>query len=270
MENSKISVIMSVYNCESTLREAIDSILDQTYTNWEFVICNDCSTDHTQEILESYKQRYPEKFILIRNEQNMKLAYSLNHCLKYATGHYVARMDGDDISVPDRFEKQIQFLRQHSQYDLVGTAMRRFDDKGPADVVTKPVVVDKFTLRNAIPFHHATILTYRSMYEKVNGYTVAERTKRAQDYDLWFRFFHAGFSGYNLQEPLYLVREDMNAIKRRTFKVRWNAFKTTRFGFQLLGFPKRWLVKPFIMVFFKSLVPYQMIGLYRSYQKKKG
>lgn len=261
---------MAVYNCEKTVREAIDSILAQTYTNWQFIICNDCSTDQTQSILEEYQRKYPDKFVLLQNDRNMRLAYSLNQCLKKATGDYIARMDGDDKSAPERFEKQISFLQEHPEYDLVGTAMRRFNEEGLADTVYKPEAVDKLTMRRKVPFNHATIMTYPSVYQALDGYTVSKRTSRTEDYDLWFRFFHAGFSGYNLQEPLYLVREDMNAIRRRTIRGRWYGFQTTCFGFRLLGFPKRWLIKPFFVMVGKSLVPYRIIMLYRNYQKQKG
>ena len=269
MDNTTISVIMAVYNCENTIREAIDSILMQTYDNWKFIICNDCSTDQTQSILEEYRDRFPDKFVILKNEKNMHLAYSLNQCLKYATGRYVARMDGDDRSAPDRFEIQVAFLQEHPEYDLVGTSMRRFNEDGLADTVDKPEFVDKYTMRTVVPFNHATIMTYPTVYEALGGYTVSERTNRAQDYDLWFRFFHAGFSGYNIQEPLYFVREDMNAIKRRTFKVRWNAYKTTRIGFRLLGFPRRWLIKPLLTVFLKSIVPYKAVYFYRKLQGRQ-
>ncbi len=265
-----ISIIMSVYNCEGTLRESIDSILAQTYDRWEFVICNDASTDGTQAILDSYRQQYPDRFVLIANEQNMRLAYSLNHCLQYASGELVARMDGDDLSTPDRLEKQLAFLREHPEYDLVGCAMRRFsEEKGLADVMRQKAEVDKYCMRNGPTFFHATILTYKRVYDALGGYTVAERTMRAQDYDLWFRFFAAGFSGYNLQEPLYLVREDAAAIKRRTFRVRWNAFQTTRIGYRLLGFPKSWLIKYFFRMIGKSLVPYRLVYFYRQIQARK-
>ena len=112
-------------------------------------------------------------------------------------------------------------------------------------------------------------MTYKRVYEVLNGYTVAERTERGQDYDLWFRFFYAGFHGDNLQEALYLVREDEAAIRRRTFKVRWNAFKTTRFGYKLLGYPKRWLIRPAIAMVVKSLIPAKMMLLYREWQGRK-
>lgn len=199
----------------------------------------------------------------------MRLAYSLNRCLEHVTGNYIARMDGDDISSPDRLERQLLFLQEHQEYDLVGTAMRRFNEDGMADIVSKPMNVDKYTLRRDVPFNHATILTHRYVYDRLNGYVAVERTKRCEDYDLWFRFFHADFSGYNLQEALYYVREDINAIKRRTFSSRRDAFRTTKIGFRLLGFPRRWLVAPFFTMLFKSVVPYKLIALYRSYHKKK-
>lgn len=269
MNKGKISIIMGIYNCSKTLPEAIDSILAQTYENWELIMCDDCSTDDTYKIAEEYKNKYPEKMILVRNEKNSRLAFSLNHCLKYATGEYVARMDGDDISVPERFEKQVEFLKENPEIHLVGTSMQRFNEEGKHDIVFPPEKIDKFIMRDRIPFNHATILTYKYVYDALEGYTVAERTKRAQDHDLWFRFFHKGFVGANMMEPLYLVREDENAIRRRTAKVRINAYKTTRMGYKLLGYPKHWIIKPTITLIIKCLTPYFIVDKYREYQALK-
>ena len=265
-EEGKISVIMGIYNCAKTLPDAIRSILDQTYPNWELILCDDCSTDDTYAVAERYVKQYPDKIKLIRNEQNMRLAYSLNHCLQYATGEYVARMDGDDMGAPERFEKQVAFLREHPELDLVGTAMQRFDENGMHDIVYAVDKPDYYTLRRRIPFHHATILTYKYVYDRLGGYTVSERTKRAQDYDLWFRFYHEGFNGDSLREALYYVREDPAAIRRRTFKVRYNAFKTTVFGFNLLNYPKWWLLQPFVTMVAKSATPFFFVDWYRKLQ----
>ena len=105
--NDKISVIMAAYNCEKTVGKAIDSILAQTYENWVMIICDDGSTDGTMDVLNRYAGEYPDKFVIIQNETNSKLPYSLNHCLQYVQTELVARMDGDDWSTPDRFEKQV-------------------------------------------------------------------------------------------------------------------------------------------------------------------
>ncbi len=263
-----ISVIMAVYNAEETLHEAMDSILQQTYEHIRFIVCDDASTDGSYAILEQYAQR-DDRIVLIQNEKNSKLAFSLNHCLQYATGTYVARMDADDISVPDRFEKQVAFLKSHPEYDLVGTAMQRFNEEGTADIVYGPEPVDKNYMRKGTPFNHATIMTYKRVYDQLKGYTVAERTSRAQDLDLWFRFFAAGFNGFNLKEVLYLVREDGSAIRRRTFKVRLNALKTRYVGYKLLGFPTGELALSFVVIVLKSLVPYSVVERYRRWQKEK-
>lgn len=269
VDNNKISVIMSVYNCSVYLPDAIESILNQTYTNWELILCDDASTDGTYEIADAYRKRFPDKIILVRNEENRKLPYSLNRCLKYATGKYIARMDGDDKCRPERFDHQISFLREHPEYDLVGTAMQRFRDNELGMIDYSVDNPDYYTLRTNIPFHHATILTYKYIYDKVGGYTVSRRTERGQDYDLWFKFYHEGFRGYNLREALYLVREDSDAVRRRSVKVRINGIKTTLIGFKLLNYPWWWTIKPVTVSLLKCAVPYRLIDLYRDFQNKR-
>ena len=259
---------MGIYNCAETLPDAISSIINQTYTNWQLIMCDDCSTDGTYSVAESYVKQYPDKMVLVKNEQNMRLAYSLNHCLLYADGELVARMDGDDLCAPDRFEKQVRFLDEHPDIQLVGTAMQRFDKDGYHDIVYGVEHPDRFSLRRHTPFCHATIMTYKYVYDKLQGYTVAERTKRGQDYDLWFRFYAEGFSGENLKDPLYYVREDKNAVRRRTAKVRINSYKTTRIGFRLLGYPKWWIIEPTVTLIVKCLTPYFVIDIYRKMQRK--
>lgn len=266
MENEKISVIMGIYNCAETLPEAIESILAQTYTDWELILCDDASADDTFEVAEEYRKQYPDRIILIRNKKNRKLAFSLNRCLKYSTGKYIARMDGDDRCLPERFEKQVDFLKKHPEYDLVGTAMRRFDSSGTGYINYSVENPDYYTLKKRIPFHHATILTYKYVYDKVNGYTVAPRTVRGQDLDFWFKFYHAGFEGFNLRDPLYLVREDRNAVRRRTVKVRINGLKTKIIGFRLLGYPRTWIVGAAATTFMKCLVPFRALDLFRKIQ----
>lgn len=266
MEQEKVSIIMGAYNCSDTLHEAIDSIIKQTYKNWEFIICDDASTDGTHGILLSYQNLYPDKFIILQNERNSKLSYSLNRCLEYATGQYIARMDGDDLSDPKRIEKQVKFLKKHPEIDLVGSSMQRFNEKGFIDVISCDERPDKFTLKSKNPFNHATILTYKRVYDRLGGYTVSERTTRAQDADLWFRFFKEGFKGRNISEPLYLVREDRAAIRRRTFKVRYNLFKTTIIGYKMLDYPLSWYVPATLKFITKSVTPYFLIDLYRKYQ----
>lgn len=265
---------MGIYNCAPTLKEAIDSILAQTYTNWELILCDDCSTDDTYKIAEEYRQKYPDKIILLKNEKNSRLAFTLNRCLEAATGEFVARMDGDDISVNTRFEKQISFLDEHPQYDMCGTSMRQFQNTQNGMIFGKticcPQTPDKYTQHKTIPFNHATILAKRKVFDVLGGYTVANRTIRGQDVDLWYRFFKNDLKGYNIEEPLYFVREEEEAIKRRTFNDRYMSFKTDMFGYGLLEYPKYWYYKPFINLL-KGLVPLKVLMLKNrnSFKKNK-
>ena len=115
MEEPRISVIMGIYNCAPTLAEALDSLLAQTYQGFKVIMCDDGSSDNTVEVAQTYVNRYPDKFIIAKNGHNMGLNFTLNHCLEYVDTEYVARMDGDDISLPQRFEKEIAFLDEHSE-----------------------------------------------------------------------------------------------------------------------------------------------------------
>ncbi len=267
MQIGKISVLMGIYNCEATLAEAIDSILAQTYENWELILCDDASTDGTYAIAEEYAKRYPDKIRLLRNDVNSKLAFSLNRCLKEADGEFVARMDGDDRSLPDRFEKQIAFLRTHEEIAIVGTAMQRFDDEGALGaIVRSPAHPDRFTPHRGNVFQHATVVGRREVFEALGGYTVLPRTERGQDMDLWFRFLHAGYQGANLPDVLYMVRENEQAIRRRTAHTRWINFQTTIYGYRLLRYPLHWYIKPFLNLM-KILVPIRVMRWIRRRQK---
>ena len=252
----KISVLMAVYNAEETLDTAINSILAQTYTNWQFIICDDCSTDNTYVKLLEYKEKYPEKFIVIQNDKNSKLAYSLNHCLKYADGEYVARMDGDDVSLPERFERQIEYLEANPDVAVVGTSMIRFDENGEFGKILAFNNPNKYILKTSVPFFHATIMMRNSAMKGIGGYTVAKRTERGQDLDLWFKFYANGFEGANIIDCLYKVREDRAAIRRRKLKYDICFVKTRLKGFKLLKFPFWWKVyalKPVLSHF----IPYK-------------
>ena len=161
-------------------------------------------------------------------------------------------MDGDDISLPDRLKKQITFLKEHCDYDLVGTQMISFDEKGNHGVISVKENPDKWTLRTNTPFCHATIMCRSYVYKKLNGYTVSDKIIRCEDVDLWFRFYQNNFKGYNLQIPLYKVREDREAFKRRTFKHSLQASIVLFHGFKKLKFPFSsyiFVLKPIVSCF---------------------
>ena len=178
-------------------------------------------------------------------------------------------MDGDDLSHPDRFAKQVAFLREHPDVSIVGTAMRRFDDDGvEGRVVASPANPSRFTPHKGNVFQHATVLGYRAVFEALGGYAVLPRTERGQDRDLWFRFLHAGYQGANLSEVLYRVRENESALRRRTAHVRWINFQTSLFGYRLLGYPWYWYWKP-LAELLKVFVPLGVIRRLRRRQNRK-
>lgn len=243
---------MGIYNCQDTLSLSIESILNQTYKNWELIMCDDASTDNTYNIAESYRVKNPNQIILIRNNKNSGLASSLNHCLQYATGKYVARMDGDDLSEPVRFEKQVDFLKRNPDIHLVGSSMSVFNGSKYCGINKYKPYPDKFDLRFGPCFAHATIFTYKYVYDHLGGYTVSKLLTRTQDYELWFRFFKAGFRGHNLEEPLYVVIEDEKTLKRRKLIVYSRAVFIRFAGFKLLNYPLKYypyILKPVVAMF---------------------
>lgn len=267
-----VSIIMSVYNCEATLTEAVESIFNQTYTNWEFIVCDDASTDGTLELLTQLAERDRlGRVKIITNDTNMRLAYSLNRCLEVASGELIARMDGDDISEPDRLARQVEYLTEHPEIDLVGSAMRRFNHLREGEVIHPAAAApDKWTMGRSskAPFFHATILARREIFDRIGNYTVAWRTQRGQDADLWFKFFAAGFVGHNLPEPLYRVREDAEAIRRRTPKVRLWSFLTYVIGARALGYGPSAYARASANLM-KIFVPYSLIDRYRAHTARQ-
>ncbi|MDE6461807.1 MAG: glycosyltransferase [Muribaculaceae bacterium] len=247
----RISVIMGIYNCGSTLAEALDSLLAQTCQDFKVIMCDDGSSDNTLHIALQYVSRDPDKFILIQNERNMGLNYTLNHCLKYADTEYVARMDGDDISLPTRFEQELNFLDCHPEIAIVSTPMIYFDENGD---FRRGGGGDRYPDKNdfvtGTPFCHAPCMVRREAYEAVGGYSVDPKLLRVEDYHLWFKMYAKGYRGYILAEPLYRMRDDRNAIGRRTWRNRINEFHVRRIGYSMLSLPlhKRiWMLRPIIV-----------------------
>ncbi|HAT4149653.1 TPA: glycosyltransferase [Clostridium perfringens] len=240
---------MGVYNCECTLRESINSILNQTYKNWEFVICDDGSFDNSYNIVKEYESKYPDKFIVIRNDFNRGLNYTLNRCLKYATGKYIARMDGDDISLKERLYRQVKILNNNNNISFVSSNMIYFDesgDWGESKVIEEPKNKD---FVSGTPFCHAPAMVRKEVYDAVGGYTNHKMLIRVEDYHLWFKIYSLGYKGYNIQEFLYKMRDDRKAIVRRKFKFRINEAYVKYIGFKMLKLEKKYYFNVFKPIF---------------------
>lgn len=259
--NDKISVIMACYNCEKTMRKSIDSVLEQTYTNWVMICCDDGSTDGTWQVLNEYKEQHPDKFVLIQNDGNKKLPYSLNHCLKYVETDFVARMDADDWNLPERFEKEIAYLKNNPDISIVGTNAEVYDGHSMSGYIIKPENPDGTTLLNTNPFNHASIMTYKRVYEALGGYSVDESAIRVEDLELWFRLFAAGYKAHNIQEFLFVYYDDQEAYKRRTLQSRINGARVKSKGLKRLGYRGWACIKPYIGIckyFVPSFIYYRI------------
>ena len=259
MENPKISIIMGIYNCASTLDAAIESILSQTYKDWEFIMCDDASADDTYKIAKSYEEKYPDKFMVIKNECNLGLNKTLNKCLKMARGEYIARMDGDDISLPDRFEKEVRILDLHPEYAIVSSPMIHFDENGDwgrSTTIERPQTDD--FCKHAPFFCHAACMIRKSAYDDVGGYTEDKRLLRVEDCNLWYKLYAKGYRGYNLQQPLYKMRDDRNAAVRRTVQARLNGIYVTWLGYKMIKMPilkYRYAIRTTILELVKIIMP---------------
>lgn len=262
----KISVLMGIYNCADTLPEAIDSILAQTFTDWELILCDDGSADDTFLIATEYLKKHPQKIRLLQNHNNLGLNRTLNRCLEVAEGEYIARMDGDDLSLPVRFEKETAYLDAHPDFDIVSTPMIYFDEHGDWGQGTSAEFPEANSFIPGTPFCHAPCMVRASAIRAVNGYSTDKRTLRAEDYDLWFRMYENGSKGCNLQEPLYKMRDDLNAYHRRKFRYCLNEAYVRFTGYRRLKLPKKtylYAMRPILV----GLLP-KRLYLYLHHRKK--
>ena len=201
----KVTVVMSAYNAEKHLRESIDSILNQTFEDFEFVIIDDGSTDKTFDILKSYQDL---RIKIINNEKNIGITRSLNIGLKFVSGEYVARMDADDISEPKRLEKQVEFLDAHPSVGVVGINSLIIDEQGNLlGQISHPIshskIMSQILLDNR--FVHSSVMlrkTLLAMHGCYNG-----DVSIAQDYELFLRLALVTQLA-NLPEPLHRWRRN--------------------------------------------------------------
>lgn len=185
MDNLKVTVLMSVYNGEKYLREAIDSILNQTFTDFEFLIVNDASTDGSMRILQSYDDT---RIRIINNENNIGLTKSLNKGMSFSKGTYIARMDADDISYPERLEIQYHYMENNPDVGVVGSWTEVIDENGNTiDFWKCPYSSEEIyyilNFRNCLT--HSSVMFRKDFIVHYGGYD--ETIDKAQDYELWNR-----------------------------------------------------------------------------------
>lgn len=266
-----VSVIMPVYNMADTplLQTAVDSIKSQTYEDWELIICNDGSTDHTAQVLERIASS-DKRIRVIHQKQNHGAGHARNTCIRASAGKYIALMDADDISAPGRLEKQAAFLDQHAEYAFVGCNVNMIgsDGKWGERILEERPVRESFLY--TMPFVHPSVMLRRDVIEQMHGYSQSRRVLRVEDYELFMRMYADGYQGYNMQEILYSYREDMDSYKRRRYRYRIDECRVRCVRFRDMGILRgnlRHAVKPLVA----GAVPACVMRMIKAkrYQKKR-
>lgn len=263
MTDHKISVLMGAYNCEETLPMAVKSIQKQTYENWELIICDDGSADNTYEVAKALAER-DSRIVLLRNERNLGLNRTLNYCLAAATGDLIARMDGDDESVPDRFERQVSLLCCQDSYQITSSSMILFDESGEWGLKELSEFPTAKDIVEGTAVCHAPVMMRKECLDAVGGYSTDKRTYRVEDLDLWIRLYGAGYRFRNIKEPLYRMRNDSKALARRKYKYRLNATYVRLRGCRTFHLSLKSYLKAFT-----PLISGLVLGRIRQYIRKK-
>lgn len=248
---------MAVKDGEKFVAAAIESVLSQTFKDFEFIIVDDGSSDSTGEIIENFSKK-DDRILTISNEENIGLTKSLNKAITLSTGTYIARMDADDISLPERLQKQVEFLGSNPACGMIGSwaeiidvdSKRITDYKYP----TKSEELKK-VLINYNPFVHSSIVFRKSIFEAVGLYD--EDWRYAQDYELFFRIAEK-YEIANVPEILIRHRIDENSITRKKnrkqavcgLRARWSAIRRGQYPFLNVFF----LLRPITSL----LLPYKL------------
>lgn len=238
----QVSVLMPNYNGKRYVQKAIESILKQSYRNFEFVIVDDCSTDGSWEIINQYA-KLDQRIVPVRNERNIGVAATLNHGLRFCKGKWVARMDSDDISEPNRLKIQLSRLKEE-QGDVCACDIKIIDD---SDEVRAERIYSNKNIGNSIliesPVAHPTVIMRRELLGEETPYDLDFES--AEDYDLWLRLYAKGAKFIVLPQTLYLYRLHLGQVKskntkkqlRTTLRVKSNAIKKYKLP---LSFKARW------------------------------
>jgi glycosyltransferase involved in cell wall biosynthesis len=219
MKEPLVSVVMPVRNGDLYLAEAIESILEQTYQNFEFIIINDASDDQTPQILTHY-QKQDARIVVLHNRKNLGVAASLNKGIDVTKGTYIARMDADDISMPDRLSKQVAFLEKHTHIGVLGTAIRYVKDDQLGKVITyrNNSFVLKWECLIHNPVAHPTVLMRSDVIHKAGRYS--EQHPHTEDYELWSRLiFKHKIKFANINQVLLHYRIHAASVTRNNQEI---------------------------------------------------
>ncbi|MFC1711797.1 glycosyltransferase [Patescibacteria group bacterium] len=240
----KVSVIMPVFNNGSFVKESIQSVLEQSFKEFEFLIIDDCSTDNSLKVISKFKDK---RIKIFKNKKRKGLAWCLNYLQKQSKSEYIARMDGDDVSYKERLKEQFNFLKLNPEYVLVGGWAKIINNKGNIiGEMTPPIKyldVRKTILSNNT-FVHPAVMFKKSIVQKVGGYN--EKLFYSQDYDIFLRLV-SKYPCANLKNYLVKFRWNPDFKKQKqqhktALEIRIKAIRY--YGYSKIGYVK--LLKPFV------------------------
>lgn len=258
-----ISVIITAYNAEKYINESIESIISQTYRNWIIIAVDDGSSDKTYKILNQFKIKLKNQFILIKNKKNLGINISLNKALEDVKTPFFCRQDADDISLPNRLEILINAIKNKPKYYFVSSRMRGINNSNlifPLKIINYP---NKENFITSLPFCNAPTLFRSVILDKVQFNTSKIYKKRFEDYEFFFKCYLNNFFGYNIMNITYLARQDLDyynkiSIYQRFVEVylKYNIYKKFNLNFQC----SIHIILPLI----KLLIPNKLIKFYKN------
>src|SRR5690606_27940814 len=204
-----LSVLMPAFNCEKYVGQAIESILNQTYDNFEFIIINDGSTDDTEKVILSFSD---SRIRYIKNTYNLGLIETLNKGIQLSKGEFIARMDADDISYPERFRIQIEFLNNNSDYVICSSSRKNFiewDQQKHLSIMPLDDISIRIGSLFSTPFTHPAVMLRKNIIIE-NELKFDNAFKYAEDYEFWINILKFG-KGYNFKNPLIYYRDTPNS-----------------------------------------------------------
>lgn len=236
MDGTEISIIMGVYNQKAfdQLEAAVRSMLRQRFTAFELLIYDDGSDRDVADKLEELSLQ-DRRIRLFHGKTNHGLAFGLNYCIRRARGKYIARMDADDISMPDRLEKQHCFLEDHPEYGFVGCNAGLLGENGVYGQRIMPETPGAKDFLAYSPYIHPSVMFRRAVFDKYGLYSEAEENRRCEDYELFMRLLQKKCTGFNIQEILFLYREDRQAYQKRKYRYRIDECRLRYTYFKKLG-----------------------------------
>lgn len=256
----KISVLMSLYKKEKPdyFTRALQSVWDdQIRKPDEIILVEDGPVgEELEQIVEASKDKLGPVLIIVKLEKNQGLAIALNEGIKHCTGDYIARMDTDDISLPDRFHVQEVFMNDHPEIVLLGGGMVEFNDiEGELNPRMMPATTKdvKESICKSAPFCHPSVIFRKTLFEK--GMLYNPKCRRAQDWDLWFRIIAAGYEVANLQKVIIKFRKDPFLYEKRKKSANLEFFVTLKGTYKVYGLFTWRYIYPVVHYLFRQLPP---------------